>query len=112
MRRTKRALRLLPPALAVSALLAGCSDLYWDRRDSIAFNAGNANAANLVAQEIDPWPAVAANKNIDFNGERMQRAIERYRTNKVIPPQGTNTSSVQYQPVIPMAPASSGNGSP
>ena len=33
-------------------------------------------------QTIDPWPAEAANRAIETNGERMQRAIERYRTNK------------------------------
>jgi len=39
-----------------------------------------------------------------FDGERMQMAAERYRTDKVKPPSGTSTSSVQYQPVL-MAPS-------
>ncbi len=90
------------------ALLAGCStaDLYVDRRDTIAFRSGDAVAANRVAQMIDPWPAVATDKRIEANGERMARAAERYRTNKTTPLRTTSTSSVQYQPVL----APSGNG--
>ncbi len=37
---------------------------------------------------VDPWPPASADKNIRFNGERMQQAVARYRTNKVIEPEG------------------------
>jgi hypothetical protein len=69
-------------------MLAGCSDpgLYFDRRDTIALSAGDAIEANKVAQVIDPWPASSGNTNIAFNGQRMQSAVERYRTNLVTPP--------------------------
>lgn len=72
----------------VGAMLAGCSDpgLYLDRRDSIALSAGDAIEANKVGQVIDPWPAYSGNTNIAFNGQRMQSAVERYRTNLVTPP--------------------------
>ena len=90
--------------------LGGCSaDLYFDRRDTVAFHAGDAVAANKVMQTIDPWPRVAANRNIAYNGQRMGAAAERYRTNKVTAPAGTGTSSVQYQPVLAMPPAASSN---
>ena len=86
---TKSAARLIAAALAGVALgtmVAGCSDLYTDRRDTIALGAGDAIAANNALQTIDPWPAQSGNPNIAFNGQRMQAAVERYRTDKVVPP--------------------------
>jgi hypothetical protein len=73
-------------ALAAAAALAGCSDLYMDHRDSIALSAGDAVAANQMAQMYDPWPARSGNVNYAANGQKMQSAIERYRTNMVTPP--------------------------
>ena len=103
-------LRLPATLLLCTAALGGCSDIYYDRRETIAFGAGDAVAANKVAQTIDPWPAAAANRRIEGHGERMQRAIERYRTNKTTPLQTTSTSSVQYTPVMaPAAPAAGGS---
>ena len=52
-------------------LLAACSE-YFDRRDAISFNAGDAIASDQVTMMVDPWPRVSADKNIRFNGERMQ----------------------------------------
>jgi hypothetical protein len=86
-------------ALALAAVLvalSGCSE-YFDRRDTIALGAGDAIATDKVTQMIDPWPRASANKNISFNGEKMQNAVERYRTNKVYPPSPAGTSAV-YQP--------------
>ena len=65
-------------------LLAGCSE-YLDRRDTIVESGGNALASNAVTQMVDPWPSVSRDRNIPFDGQRMQRAVERYRTNKVTP---------------------------
>jgi hypothetical protein len=78
------------------AALSGCAE-YLDRRDTISLGAGDAVAANKVTQMVDPWPRVSANKNIDFNGERMESAVERYRANRTYPPSGTGTST-SYQP--------------
>jgi hypothetical protein len=74
--------------IGLGTWLAGCSnaDLYLDHRDSIALGAGDAIAGNEAGQTVDPWPANSGNKNIPFNGEKMQSAVERYRTGKVIPP--------------------------
>ena len=85
-------------ALALAGVLvalAGCSE-YLDRRDTIALSGGNAVATDKVTQMVDPWPRASANKNIAFNGPKMQTAVERYRTNRVIPPVGTGTSTT-YQ---------------
>jgi hypothetical protein len=59
--------------------LAGCSE-YLDRKDTVFFGAGNAVETNIVTEVRDPWPLHAAQKNIAFSGDRMQRAVERYRT--------------------------------
>jgi hypothetical protein len=87
-------------ALAAAALTGACTDMYLDRRDSVSFGAGDAPAANAVTHMVDPWPVVAGNRNIAFDGERMQAAAERYRTGKTTPLAGTGTSSVQYAPVV------------
>jgi len=81
---------------AVIATLAGCSE-YLDRRDTIALGSGNAVATDQVTHMVDPWPRESANRDIAFEGNKMQSAYERYRTNKVTPPSGTGTSGT-YQP--------------
>jgi len=79
-------------ALAFGVWLGGCSDLYWDRRETIALSAGDAVAANEVSQVVNPWPPVSGDRNIAFNGQKMQSAVQRYRTNQVIPPINAITS--------------------
>ena len=83
-------------ALAATTLLGACTDMYLDRRDTVSFAAGDAVAANKVTHMVDPWPAHASNRNIAFDGERMQSAAERYRTNKVTPLSAAGTSSVKF----------------
>jgi hypothetical protein len=99
--RTNRAQRLSAccvTAVGMGLLLAGCSDDYWVRRDTIALGAGDAVAGNQINQMVDPWPPHSGDKNIAFNGEKMQAAVQRYRTDKVIDPvdpgnlQSTNQS--------------------
>ena len=90
---------IIPRALALAALLtalAGCSE-YLDRRDTISLDGGNSVATNEVSQMVDPWPRDSANRNIAFNGDKMETAVERYRTNRVIPPQGIGTSASYQQ---------------
>jgi hypothetical protein len=87
--------------IAVCTALTGCSDVYFDRRDTIALSAGDAVKGNQVLQMVDPWPPHSSNRNIAFNGEKMQSAVERYRTNKVIPPVNATTSSSGYQQAAP-----------
>jgi hypothetical protein len=98
--------------LAAVLVLAGCSDIYFDRRETVSFHAGDASASNASAQSIDPWPAEAGNRRITYNGERMQKAAERYRTNKTTPLNTSSTSSVQYQPVPAAAAPAAAPGTP
>jgi hypothetical protein len=82
------------------ALTAGCSDIYFDRRETIALGADDHIAANSVAQMVDPWPRHVGNKNIAFNGERIQAGVERYRRHEVVQPMPltTNTYTEQHPP--------------
>jgi hypothetical protein len=96
MRRSNRlSIATVLPALALGAMLGGCSDIYLDRRDGVSFYGGDAPATNVAVHTIDPWPPAASNRHIEGNGERMQKAAERYRNNKVTPLQPIGTSSVQ-----------------
>jgi hypothetical protein len=93
----------VPVALAAAAtvglgvILAGCSDLYYDRRETILFGADNAVASNIAVQTIDPWPPGSANRRAPANGERVAAAIRRYRTGRVFTPIGNGTSSTYLQ---------------
>lgn len=95
-------------AVALGTALTGCSDVYTDRRQTIGLSAGDAMASNQVTQMVDPWPVNSANRNIAFNGEKMQSAVERYRTNKIYQPVGATTSSTPYQQPQQPAPAAAG----
>ena len=95
MRPSNNAVRALSLGLALTAL-SGCSE-YIDRRDTISLHGGDAVATDKVTQMVDPWPAESANKTIGFNGERMETAMERYRTNRTYAPQGTGTSTTYSQ---------------
>ena len=86
--------RMLSAAVALGAVLGGCSDIYYDRRETVSLGADDAIASNMVTQMVDPWPRYVGNKNIAFNGQRMQAAVERYRNNRVIPPVNVTTTSM------------------
>jgi hypothetical protein len=90
-------LRRVLGALALCAALGGCTEHYLARRDAISPSAGDALATDRVTMMVDPWPRAAGNRNIAFNGERMQAAAERYRKDKVKPPVSMSTSSASYQ---------------
>ena len=94
-------IKLAGLVLIVATTQAGCSDIYLDRRDTIELSAGDALHSNQVTHMVDPWPAHSANKNIAFNGQKMQSAVERYRTNRVTRPVGMGTSSSGYEMAAP-----------
>jgi hypothetical protein len=98
--------RSLALAAALATLLAACSQ-YLARRDTISLDGGNALAGNQAVQVVDPWPRASADRNIAFNGERMQAAVARYRADQVIAPVGTGTSASysQANSAAPGAPA-------
>jgi hypothetical protein len=83
--------------VAIASAVAGCSEMYYDRRETVALGAGDAVATNKVTQMVDPWPAASANNNIAFNGQRMQAAQDRYNRGKVFTPVLPTTPSKDYQ---------------
>ena len=81
---------------AVCTPLGACQD-YLARRDTLTIGSGDAIHANMAKQVIDPWPAHAETIEPSVSGERMQRAIERYRN----PGNGQN---VAILPPVPIGP--------
>ncbi len=98
-------IRTIALGAALLAALSGCSE-YLDRRETITLNAGNAVMTNRVTHMVDPWPLESANRDIAFNGERMEAAYKRYRTGKVTAPVGISTGTT-YQAPSSAAPAAS-----
>jgi hypothetical protein len=88
--------RAVAAVVLLGSVLAGCSDLYYDRRETVSFAANDAVASAQATQTIDPWPRASSNRNIESNGARVAGAIERYRTGQIIQPKGMNTSSAGY----------------
>jgi hypothetical protein len=84
--------------VACGALLGACSDIYYDRRETVALGANDFNASNIAVQSVDPWPRYVGNKNIAFNGERMQAGVERYRKHEVIRPISPTTTLTSQAP--------------
>ncbi|MEJ2379377.1 MAG: hypothetical protein P8Y53_18835 [Pseudolabrys sp.] len=91
MRPSTKVLRTLALALLLTAL-NGCSD-YLRRSDFISPTAGDAIATDQITQMVDPWPRVSAQRNIGFDGQRMENAVERYHTNRTYPPNKEGTSN-------------------
>jgi hypothetical protein len=92
--------RVLGTVVVLGVMVGGCSDIYFDRRETVALGADDHIAVNRVAQMVDPWPRYVGDKNIAFNGQRMQGAAERYRRHEVVRPVPltTNTYSQQSPP--------------
>jgi hypothetical protein len=53
--------------------------MYFQRSDSITLWEGDAKAVNSATHVIDPWPPYVGNRRIPVNGDRLSRAVERYR---------------------------------
>ena len=111
----RSATKAIVAATLLAAALGGCSEYYFDRRDGITLQSGEAMAANRVTQMIDPWPAASGNRNIAYSGEKAAVAAERYRTGRVIPPVNVTTSSAAYvaaqqqaQSTVNQAPSNAG----
>jgi hypothetical protein len=89
-------------SMIAAACLTACSE-YVDRKNTIAFSAGNAVQTNIITHVVDPWPASARNKYFAVNGQRMQRAVENYRCGRIATSgdsssNGSNTGSESAAP--------------
>ena len=83
--------------IAIASAVAGCAEMYYDRRETVGSGSGDAIATNKVAQMRDPWPRASANNNIAFNGQLMQSAQDRYNRGKVYTPVLPTGTSKDYQ---------------
>ena len=92
----RSATRTIVATALLGTMLGGCSEYYFDRRDTITLYSGDAVAINRVTQMIDPWPVASGRRNIAYSGEKAATAAERYRTGRVIPPVNATTSSAAY----------------
>jgi hypothetical protein len=93
----RRTVGVLVLAAIAGGMLAGCSDIYFDRRETVSLGANDHIDTNRVAQMIDPWPRDVGTREIAYNGQKMQSAVERYRTGRVVAPVNITTSSTTYQ---------------
>ena len=105
MRPSNNVLRGLALTTALAAL-AGCSE-YLERQNNVSLVGGNAVRADVAVQMVDPWPPASANREIAYDGNKMETAVDRYRTGRVIPPRGTGTSGAYDAP-----PATQQNSTP
>jgi hypothetical protein len=53
--------------------------MYFQRSDKITPGEGDDKAVNAATHVIDPWPRYVGNRRIPGNGDRLSRAVERYR---------------------------------
>jgi hypothetical protein len=99
-------------AVMIGAAVAGCSEIYIDRRETIALGAGDGIATNKVTQMVDPWPPASTNNRIAFNGQVMQSAQDRYKRGRVITPGLPTQTSKDYQSIQQQAAAQAATGQP
>ncbi len=52
---------------------------YFERIDTMSVTSGDAQQVNAATHIIDPWPHYVGNRRIPADGNRMARAINRYR---------------------------------
>lgn len=96
--RIVRKLWLLPLGALLCLALGGWDEdelryQYRGHGDKVTRGAGNAAAANIATQTIDPWPAHSQRTQINQDGKRAHIAIKRYETNTSIPPKGINSAN-------------------
>jgi hypothetical protein len=60
---------------------------WFERRDRITLQAGDAVAANKAMQMRDPWPPYVNNREILFHGEAIAGAIDRYKADIIKQPE-------------------------
>ena len=105
--------RIVTTAVLLGALLAGCSDIYYDRRETVSFAANDAVASAQATQIINPWPRASADRSHASSGSVVAGAIERYRNCQVVQPRPSTTAGT-YNTVTPAsqpgcAPGASGS---
>jgi type IV pilus biogenesis protein CpaD/CtpE len=66
----------------VCLMLSACTQYqnrYAEREDTLTLSAGDAVASNAAVQIPTPWPRYSNDTTIAMDGERIARAVDRYR---------------------------------
>ena len=72
--------RISALAIAAGTTLGGCSDIYYDRRETVALGADDHIASNRVAQMVDPLAALLLDEASRHELERPDdKLLARYR---------------------------------
>jgi hypothetical protein len=90
----------------IAPILGGCSDTYYDRRETVSSGVGDAIAVNKATQMVDPWPRDSMNTRIARNGQLVQAAQDRYNRGKAFTPVLPTATSKDYLAVQQQAASS------
>ena len=93
-------------AIMLATVVSGCSDIYYDRRETVSLGAGDALATNRATHMVDPWPRHSLNTRIAGNGQLMQAAQDRYNRGKPYTPVLPTSASKDYLAVQQQAASS------
>jgi hypothetical protein len=66
----------------ICLMLSACTQYtnrYAEREDTVTSSAGDAVASNAAVQVPTPWPRYSNDTTIAMDGERIARAVARYR---------------------------------
>jgi hypothetical protein len=70
---------VLPMVCLLPSACTQYQNRYLEREDTVTFSAGDAVASNAAVQVPTPWPRYSNNTTIAMDGERIARAVARYR---------------------------------
>jgi hypothetical protein len=99
----------------VCLLLSACTQYqnrYLERVDTVTFGAGDAVASNAAVQIPTPWPRYSNNTTIAMDGERIARAVARYREGEKQPVATTPETSIYGSTFGPAYASSQGSAAP
>jgi hypothetical protein len=70
---------LLPMVCHTLSACTQYQNRYVEREDAVTLSAGDAVASNAAVQVSNPWPRYSNDTTIAMDGERIARAVARYR---------------------------------
>jgi hypothetical protein len=82
--------------LTLSACGTQAFNQYVERKDTITLSAGDAVASSSAVQIPTPWPRYSNDTTIAMDGERIARAVARYREGEQQPLTRTDNGEVMY----------------
>jgi uncharacterized membrane protein YgcG len=65
--------------IVIGATLGACSNMYYERKDSVTMSNGDSVEANRALQIADPWPKGSQNTNIPMDPVKAAQAMYKYR---------------------------------